>query len=221
MMTPWKLVLIGLSSTFAACGIGIQGSGVRQTETRELPAFTRIDAGGMGQLAVTVDVSAGDSVALEVEGDDNVVPLVSTEVIDGELVVRLDTDSAIYDTIPLRLRVTIPALTHLRSSESIDVRVDGLSGDALVIESTDSSDVTLSGDVDWLELHGADSADLHARGLHAADAIVTARDTSDVEVCTSGALTVEASGSADVTYYCSPSSLERDVSGSADVEAGR
>lgn len=207
--------------TLAACGIGIQGSGVRLTETRDLPPFTRIDASGTGQLAVTVDGVTRDTVALEVEGDDNIVALVSTEVVDGELIVRLETSSPLYDTIPLRLRVAIPELTHLQSSDSIDVRVDGVSGDALVLTSTGSSDVTISGDVDWLELHGADSADIYARGLHAANSVVTASGTSDIEVCTSGALAIEASGSADVTYYCSPSSLESQVSGSADVTAGR
>ncbi len=218
MMRREHVVLIGLASlTLGACGIGIQGSGRHLVETRNLDTFTRIDAGGRGELAVTVDARVGDTVAIEVEGDDNIVALVSTAVVDGELVIRVETERPIYDTIPLRLRVTAPALTHLRSSDSIDVRVAGLTGDALVVESSDSSDVTLAGELAWLELHGSGSADMFARQLRATDAIVTATDTSDIEVCATGVLAIEASGSSDVTYFCSPTRIERHVSGSADV----
>jgi hypothetical protein len=221
MMTCRQLVLVGfVSLTLAACGIGIEGSGIRDVDTRDLPAFDRIDAEGTGQLAVAIDGVARDTIAVEVEGDDNLVPLVSTAVIDGELVIRLETDTPLDETIPLRLRVTMPALTRLRSSDSIDVRVAGLSGESFVLASTGSSDVTLAGAIDWLEIDSSDSADVHARELSATDAAVTASDTSDVEVCTHESLTVEASGSSDVTYYCSPTSIERHVSDSADVTAG-
>lgn len=217
-MKRLELVLVVLASvTAGACGIGIQGSGLRTVDTRPLEPFTRIDAGGRGQLAVTIEATAGDGAAIELEGDDNIVALISTEVVDGELVIRLETDRPIYDTIPLRLRVSTPALTHVRSSDSIDVRVSGLAGDGLVVESSGSSDVTLAGDLAWLELHGEDSADVFARQLRAIDALVTASDTSDIEVCATGMLTIEASGSSDVMYFCSPASVERHVSGSADV----
>jgi len=219
-MIRTRLAYVGLVSLFLGACLPMKGSGVRLVETRELPAFTRIDAGGTGQLQVTVDGTARDTLSLEIEGDDNIVPLISTSVVDGALVIRRETDSSFYDTIPLRLRVAVPQLEELQTSGSIDVRVDGLREEALVLVATGSSDVTVSGEVTWLELESSGSADVFARQLRTTDATVRASNTSDVEVCAVGSLTVEASGSSDVTYFCSPMTIDDRASGSADITPG-
>ena len=57
-------------------GRGVKGSGVLITEKRELSGFKGVDVGGIFQ----VEVTAQKDFAVEVSGDDNIVPMVKTYV---------------------------------------------------------------------------------------------------------------------------------------------
>src|SRR5260221_13662487 len=75
---PLALMLLLLLS---ACIHGVRGSGVRKTEQRDLPAFNAIDTSG----AFEVEVVCQKPASFEIEADDNIVPLVQTEVRGGVL----------------------------------------------------------------------------------------------------------------------------------------
>ena len=54
----------------------VVGSGKIVSESRPVSGFTKVDLTGYGDL--TIDVNGSE--ALTIEGDDNIVPLVTTEV---------------------------------------------------------------------------------------------------------------------------------------------
>ena len=64
-------------------GRGIAGSGNRKTEKRELKSFSGIDTYGAFEVNIICQKPAG----LEIEADDNILPLIKTEVRDGILYV--------------------------------------------------------------------------------------------------------------------------------------
>src|SRR5712691_10195429 len=81
-----KKIAIALTLIFAGlllsgCMMGVHGSGVRKTEKRELAPFKAIETRG----AFDVEVTCQKSASFEVEGDDNLLPLIQTEVRDGVL----------------------------------------------------------------------------------------------------------------------------------------
>jgi Putative auto-transporter adhesin, head GIN domain len=82
--TTLVVALLGLSLT----GCSLRGSGTAMTDSREVEAFESIEIGGAFELIVHVDPAAVQRV--EVSGDDNIVPKVTTKVSGGELDVQID-----------------------------------------------------------------------------------------------------------------------------------
>jgi hypothetical protein len=62
-------------------GLSVTGSGVRKSEKHELPSFDAINATG----SFIVEAVCNKSASFEIEGDDNILPLIKVEVRDGVL----------------------------------------------------------------------------------------------------------------------------------------
>ena len=60
----------------------VKGSGVAASETRAMASFEAIEATGVGKLKVRI----ADNESVRVSADDNILPLIKTEVRNGVLV---------------------------------------------------------------------------------------------------------------------------------------
>src|ERR1041385_676738 len=82
-------LLVAVALALPACKFrssGIAGSGVRKTEKRELKSFSAIDTTG----AYEIHIACQKPASFEIEADDNILPLIKTEVRDGILFVNSD-----------------------------------------------------------------------------------------------------------------------------------
>src|SRR5258705_13356728 len=100
------LLLLAGGLALAGCKLhrGIAGSGVRKTEKRALKFFNAIDTTG----AYEIDVTSQKPASFEIEADDNILPLIKTEVRDGVLFVS--NDQQYPSSKPPTLRITLPEL---------------------------------------------------------------------------------------------------------------
>src|SRR3954471_19334485 len=104
-----KLLLVILL-TFAALlfgckfGRGIAGSGNRKTEKRELKSFNAIESSGAYEVSITCQ----KPVSFEIEADDNILPLIKTEVRDG--ILYITSDQEYHTSKSPNLRITLPDL---------------------------------------------------------------------------------------------------------------
>src|SRR5436309_12384988 len=105
------LLLLAGGLALAGCRLhrGIAGSGVRKTEKRDLKSFNAIDTSG----AYEMDVTCQKPASFEIEADDNILPLIKTEVRDGILFVSNDQDY--HSKKPTTLRITLPDLNSVAS----------------------------------------------------------------------------------------------------------
>ncbi|WP_196527538.1 GIN domain-containing protein [Nostoc commune] len=83
------LLNIGLVIGLAGCNLisstsNVQGSGNVKTEKRSLASFASLDVNFAGSIQVR---SQGQE-SLEISGDDNMIPLITTEVKNGTLYIR-------------------------------------------------------------------------------------------------------------------------------------
>lgn len=206
------MVVIALQCLWVAgCDdVLVNGSGKSVTEERQVPPFHALEAGG----SLDVQITVGPEQRLAITGDENIVPVITTEVRDGRLVFGA---SRPYRTrTPLRIVVTMPALTNLRAGGSADIAIHDVRGESLRIQADGSADVQAAGTVDRLELHASGSADLELAELAARIVDVEASGSSDLHVQALEAIRGKLSGSADLTYRGS-ASVTVDTSGSADV----
>src|SRR6266853_3313510 len=98
------LLLLAGGLALAGCKLhrGIAGSGVRKTEKRDLKSFNAIDTTGTYEIDVTCQKPA----SFEIEADDNILPLIKTEVRDG--ILFLSNDQPFHSAKPASLRITLP-----------------------------------------------------------------------------------------------------------------
>src|SRR6185436_1763259 len=111
--------------SFSAChhGKGVQGSGVRKTEKRDLPAFKSIETNG----AFEIEVTCQQATSFEIEGDDNLLPLIKTEV-RGD-VLRIYSDSSYNAKRAISVRMALPDLEAIRSNGAADIHVAKVNND--------------------------------------------------------------------------------------------
>src|SRR5687768_6513204 len=107
------LVLLGLL-VLGGCDFDrlhtTSGSGKMKLENRTVPSFTAVEISG----AYEVEIVAQKDQKLEVEGDENLLPMIITEVKDRVLSVR--NEKSFQTEHKLRLRISLPALESISVS---------------------------------------------------------------------------------------------------------
>jgi len=201
-----------LSSLFmlSACIHGVRGSGVRKTEQRDLPAFTSIDTSG----AFEVEVVCQKPASFEIEADDNIVPLVQTEVRGG--VLHVYTTKSYASSGGIKLRISVPDLVSIKSTGAGKFNVSGVKNDNFEIQSTGAATVVASGQSKSLRISSTGAGKIDAHDLRASDADVRVTGAAGVDVYATDELDVNVSGAGRVTYSGNPK-VNKKVSGAGQV----
>ena len=209
---------IAISVTFAlilpvllsACIHGVRGSGVRKTEQRDLQAFNAIDTSG----AFEVEVVCQKPASFEIEADDNIVPLVQTEVRGG--VLHVSTTKSYTSSGGIKLRISAPDLVSVKSTGAGKFNVSGVKNDNFEIQSTGAATVVASGQSKSLKISSTGAGKIDAHDLRANDADVSVTGAAGVDVYASDELDVTVSGAGRVTYSGNPK-VNKKVSGAGQV----
>jgi hypothetical protein len=196
----------------AACGDRVDGNGRSATEQRDVPTFTRLDVGGAIEATVTI----GSPQSVSVTADSNVLPVITTEVRGGTLVVKSEKR---YDSeTPVRVEITVAGLTDIEASGASTVEVSGVQGSRLALDASGASTIRASGRADTLDAEASGASRLRLADLAVRDADVDASGASSIELQVSGTLSGEASGASSVRYSGSPS-VTVDTSGASSVRS--
>src|SRR5262249_39730538 len=114
------VVLVGV----AGCNlIGVQGSGNARTEVRNVPAFSAVSVAG----SLDADIAIGPEARVEITGDDNIVPLITTDVHGDRL--EIGSRKSFRTSVHLVAKITMPRLTGLGLTGSGDVTAHGVQTD--------------------------------------------------------------------------------------------
>jgi hypothetical protein len=200
-----------LLSLLSGCHIGgVHGSGVRKTEKRELQPFNAIETSGAFDVVVTCQKPA----SFEIEGDDNIVPLIETEVRNG--VLHISSTKSYSTRGPLSLRITLPDLQSIKTTGASKFQVTDIKNDKFEVDSTGASKVSASGQSKSVEISSTGAGKIDAHNLHAERADVSVTGAASVEVDASDQLDVTVSGAGRVTYSGNPK-VTKHVSGAGQV----
>ena len=199
-----------LAWALSGCIHGVHGSGVRKTEKRDLPAFTALETSG----AFEVEVNCQKPASLEIEADDNLLPLVQTDVRDG--VLRVNTTKGYSSNGGIVLRITVPDLVSVKSTGAGKFNIAGVKNDAFEIKSTGAATVVASGQSKSVKISstGAGTIDAHNLRVNAADVSVTG--AASVDVYATDELDVTVSGAGRVNYSGNPR-VNKKVNGTGQV----
>ena len=107
------LVLIVLTVNFSSCDFinkkGIKGNGHITQETRNIAAFNKLRISGV----FDVIIEQGETQKVVIETDENILPLIKSNVKDSVLLLRLNEDSSVYNSTKLIIHVTIKNIEQL------------------------------------------------------------------------------------------------------------
>ena len=206
------LAVAALAALLAGCvglpvGDRVKGSGNRKTERREVSDFDSIEVNGAYKLEVT----NGKGGALEIEADDNLLPLIRTEVSGRRLRIS-NARGFSTQTLPL-VRLSVPDLKEASLSGASDFSLKGLSNERLKLDSDGAGKFHASGETGTFEinLNGAGAVD--ARELRARAVRAATNGAGTITVYATDSLDATVNGVGAIDYYGDPKVVNPQVNG--------
>lgn len=192
-------------------GKGIKGSGNVVTETRNVSGFKSLEAGGVFQ----VEVSAQKDFSVQVEADDNLLPLIKTEVINGKLVIS--NEKHFNSRNKILVRISAPDIEGIEVHGAAKLSLKDVKNSALKVDTSGASKVSVAGETVNLDIEVSGASKVDAAGLQAENATVDASGASSVLVSVAGDLKADASGASKIKYNGTPRNIEKRTSGASKV----
>jgi HSP20 family molecular chaperone IbpA len=189
----------------------VRGSGSVSTERREVRDFKGVEVSGIFQ----VEIAAQKDFAVEVEADDNLLPLIRTEVRGG--VLHIECEKRISTSKALKVRISAPYIESVDASGVSKIELSGVKNEQLKVDTSGASKIRITGETARLDIGVSGASSVDAEALRAGNASVDASGASSVTVFASGELRTEASGASRITYLGSPKSVQKRTSGASSV----
>jgi hypothetical protein len=213
--------------------MGVRGNGPVKTETRSVSGFHGVNL----DLSGDVEVRVADTYSVEVQAQENLLPILKTEVKDGVLRIYFDQSVSFSDDI--KVRISGPAFDELALGGSGNIKVltpikaeklklsVGGSGDidasqadagSIACSIDGSGGIEVGGKANDLSVDISGSGGFKAKSLTVSNCTVEVSGSGDVN-CGEVAQKLKASvsGSGSIQYSGTPS-VETHVSGSGSVE---
>jgi len=192
-------------------GNGVSGSGKVATDKRDVKGFTSVDVSGVFQ----VEIVAGKDFSVEVQADDNILPLIETNVSGSTLQIDLkDKASTRSDMV---VRISAPNIERVETTGATKVTASGIKNDSFSISTTGASKVYLTGETASLDIDVTGASLVDAEQLNAAIANIQASGASKINVNVSGELHSEASGASRIVYSGDPRTVDNHQSGASSI----
>lgn len=208
------IVLLAVAAALGGCQLfhkGTGGSGKTKAEKRDLSGFTAVNISGAFEVEIVAQKEAG----VELEGDDNLLPLVRTEVSNGVLSIF---NSQSYSTSEaIRVRISLPRLDAVSTSGASDIVVTNVKSDDFNVSTSGAGSLKISGEAKTLDLEISGAGSVDTKDLRAARVSVDSSGAAEATVYASEDLRVSASGAGSVEYYGDPKNVSESVSGGASI----
>lgn len=209
-----SILTVAALASFSACrhlGKGVQGSGVRKTEKRDLGSFTSIQASGAYEMKVTCQQPP----SFEIEGDDNILPLIKTEVRDG--VLHIHNEKSYNPTTIIMIRIGLADLNRFATDGAGDVSITNVKNDKLSINTTGAAKIKAEGQTKLVDINVPGAAKIDASNLRAERATVMVMGAAQVDVYASQQLDATVSGVGQISYSGNPGVVNKNVTGLGTV----
>ena len=214
-MRKLALLLLLLPLLAAGCHHGmraqVKGSGKRVLQKREITPFTSISTEG----AFEIEVTCQKNPSLEVEGDDNVLELVTADVSGN--VLRLKSTKGYSTSEPVRFKINVPNLEGLNVSGAGRIEIKDVKNDRFEIDSNGAPTINVSGSTKAVDINSNGAAKIDTQNLHASRAVVESNGVSRIDLDVTEQLDVTVSGPSSVTYKGDPV-VNKTVHGPGKVE---
>ncbi|MGX4642932.1 GIN domain-containing protein [Massilia sp. SYSU DXS3249] len=206
-----RRLVLALSLAFAATATHAAD------QVRAAAPFTAINV--QGPISVTVDAGAARQSVL-VRGSDRFVDNVVSEVVDGELRLRMRDKS--FNTISGEDRLVVVKVGQLRAFSvegAGEIKLNNVRGERLDVNYRGAGRMEVNGKVNTFRMRAEGVGEVDTKALIARDADVRFQGVGDVKVYASDRLDVAVQGMGSLSYFGKPRSVNKSVSGLGSVSA--
>lgn len=213
-----------LVPVLAGCGVlppgasqatGLVGEGDVQTEIRELPPFTRVSVAA----GIKVIVGAAADQKVSVAAQQNLLPAIKTNVVEGQLIVTLDAEGGVTASKPMSLTVEIPVLESVALSAGSVGYIEHTGGE-LKLDVSGGAEVTSIGTTPDLRLTATTGSHAKLGELVAQVAEISINDGATAELNVVTSLTGVADGGSTVILTSKPATVDVQTNSGATVQGG-
>jgi hypothetical protein len=233
LLAPAALLLA--AALAAGCNIGlVVGSGNIVSEERTISDVEGVALSFIGDLQIT----QGDEEKLVITTDDNVLPLITTEVQDGVLNIGGKSALGIPMTVKVRYDLTVRDLNRLHMSGAGNAEMDGLEtgdlsvdisgagnlsitdlqADRVSAEMSGLGNLELGGMADRLTVALSGAGNYAGGDLQTGSADVSLSGLGNATVWATESLNAKISGAGNIQYYGDPD-VDQEVSGLGNVNS--
>jgi putative autotransporter adhesin-like protein len=207
-MKIWTSLSMALVIGLAGCNlnsgaVGVKGSGIMKTEKRSLAPFNSLEVSCHGSIQAHTQGQEG----LEISGDENIIPLITTEVNNGILYIRSSKEYNSRDK--LVITVSAPDLKKFVFSGAGEADLSNVNNDRVEIILTGAGSLTASGETKEADITLSGAGSVDAKNLHAVNAKVNSTGVGSIELYVTGQLDAKASGIGEINYYGNPKIVNR------------
>lgn len=192
------LTLVSLACQIAIPTV-VNGSGIVDTEIRDVSNFDAISLENMGDVYITV----GNTEDLTIEAEDNLIPLLTSEVENGVLKLDVVRGRNIDPTKPIIYNITVKDLNNVTLAGSGNIYSAPLEADQMTVMLAGSGNI---------ELEGVTSTDF--------DVTIAGSGNIRVDEIVTGSVDAEINGSGDIRIAGEAPEQKLSVFGSGSYLAG-
>jgi hypothetical protein len=197
----------------------IQGSGKMNSEDRNVSGFDAVVLKSIGNLTIT----HGETESLTIKADDNLLPYITTEVVDGKLEIGTKENTNLNPSGTIIYTLTVKSLSAITLSGFGHIDADSLEGGDIKVMHTGSGDVdidTVAGDSFDLDLTGFGNVKLAA--VEAPETTINLTGSGDITLgeLTANSLDLTMSGFGDTTLVGTVTDQKVRLTGSGNYLAG-
>ena len=191
----------------------IDGSGRIVQQSRNVGEFRAVHTMG----SENVDVRFGATTSVVIAADDNILPLLSSRVIDGTL--KIESRGSYRTRNPIRVWITTPRLDEFTTMGSGNVVIHDVSSPHLKLTLQGSGDIEANGRTGELDLALMGSGRAQLGDLAATDVSAGVFGSGTAVVRARGKLDAQMFGSGTLRYIGNPKSMRSSHFGSGRVIA--
>lgn len=184
-------------------------------QVRTLPPFSAISV--QGPISVTLDANAPQS--LTVRGDDKFVNGLISEVVNGELRLRMRDKNFSSTRGDPRIVVTMPQLRALSVEGAGEIKLNKIHGERLDVNYRGAGAMDINGTVKTFTMKAEGVGQVDAKALIANNVDVVFQGVGDVEVYAKDRLDAQVQGMGTLRYYGKPRTVRKSAAGLGKVSA--
>ncbi len=189
----------------------IKGDGITKTAERKVGYISSIEVNGN----FIISISCGKNNSLKIEAEDNILPIIETQIDDEKL--SIFTKEEITALKDIKINITLHTLKEIDSDGNSKITVKDLHTDELDVSANNEAIIELEGKVKELNITIDDEAKVLAKSVIAKFATVSIYGEGIAEVNASRYLDASVKGKGIINYWGDPEEISIKASDGGEV----